>query len=235
MNNDYELSVVIPVYNEEKIILSVIQDWEAVFSNNNIRHQYLIIDDGSTDKSFALLQAANKKNADIKIFTHPNEGHGPSILKAYKMALDTEWIFQVDSDHQLDTTAFITLWKNRENYDFLLGERQDKNATITRKFLSSFSRFLVQLLYGNKIHDVNSPYRLMRTAKLKEALNRMAEKTFAPNVLLTAYFILKKTRIFTTSVQQRNDKLSKKSKMNMYFLKGCFNSLFQTILFRFKL
>lgn len=235
MSTNYDLSIVIPLYNEEKNIVSLIHDWEAVFNHNNIGHQYFIINDGSTDKSLELLSVVAGTIPNINIFTYENEGHGESLLKAYKMALNTTWVFQIDSDHQLENSAFNILWNNKDNYDFLLAQRENKNATAARNFISFISRMIVYLIYGNKVHDVNSPYRLMRSEKLKEAINLIGVKKFAPNILLTGFFIFKKTRIFTTVVHQRNDALSKKSKMNMYFLKGAIRSIFQVIFFRFKL
>jgi glycosyltransferase involved in cell wall biosynthesis len=157
----YELSVVIPVYNEEKNILQLLEDWEAVFNYNNIQHRYIIINDGSTDKSLELLNSISKSIPNIEILNHKNEGHGPSILKGYKMALSNPWVFQIDSDHQLETSAFNVLWKERDNYDLLLAQRKNKNATAARNFVSFISRITVNIFYGNKISDVNSPYRLI--------------------------------------------------------------------------
>ena len=171
----------------------------------------------------------------ISIHTQTNAGHGPSILAGYRRALDTEWIFQIDSDHQHDPAAFAILWKNRDKFDFLLGERKEKNATLSRKGISLLSRLIVRLLYGKRVKDVNSPYRLMRSSELKEALKFIPDDSFAPNILLTAWFVYFQTRIFTVEVSNRIRGIGRQSKLNGYLLKGCFQSIFQTILFRFRL
>jgi hypothetical protein len=91
----------------------------------------------------------------------------------------------------------------------------------------------VRLLYGKGITDVNSPYRLMRTSVVAEALQKIPANSFAPNVLLSSWFILRKNRIFTTGVEQRKTGL-RPSRMNGYFLRGAIRSALQTILFRIR-
>src|SRR4029077_19568323 len=125
-----ELAVVIPLFNEEKNIASLIKDWNEVFTNRKINYEFIIINDGSTDNSLTLLESTASAIPGLKLTIHnqKNQGHGNAILNGYKIALRSEWIFQLDSDHQLDTSAFNTLWDNRNDYDFLLGERKKKNG-----------------------------------------------------------------------------------------------------------
>ena len=268
MAADYELSVVIPVFNEEKNIGELLKDWQVILRAIPVRYRFIIINDGSTDNSLSILQSlagemsagpqpsstavsrqstigqpsavsqpstTGQRPPPITIHTQTNAGHGPAILAGYRQALDTEWVFQIDSDHQHDPATFGILWTNRNKYDFLLGERKEKNATLPRKWVSGASRVIVRLLYGKRVKDVNSPYRLMRCSELKEVLAFIPNDSFAPNILLTAWFVYFQTRIFTTEISNRTRGVQRQSKMNLYFLRGCFQSIFQTILFRFRL
>jgi glycosyltransferase involved in cell wall biosynthesis len=227
--------VVIPVYNEEKNIATLIRDWSHVFGNTGIPYHIILIDDGSKDQSLSLIRQMQDSHPFLFVHTQSNAGHGPSILKGYRMALGAEWIFQIDSDHQIETTTFQELWNNRDRYDFLLAERKEKNATLLRQYVSRISSLLVHLLYGHGVNDVNSPFRLMRSSRLQEALDKIPEGSFAPNILLTSWFVLKKSRIFTTIAEVRRAGLPRQSKMNSYFLKGALKSALQTIVFRIKL
>jgi glycosyltransferase involved in cell wall biosynthesis len=244
----YELTVVIPVFNEEKNIGALLHDWQDAFRSIPVRCRFMIIDDGSTDNSLSILQSMTGQMPEIEVHTQPNAGHGPAILAGYRLALGTEWIFQIDSDHQHDPAVFATLWKNRNEYDFLLGERIQKNASLPRKAVSFVSTLIVRLFYerrsksdsghsslSNKVKDVNSPYRLMHRALLKPAMSGISGNSFAPNVLLTAWFVFFKVRILTVPLSHRNGAVQRQSKMNFYFLRGCFQSIFQTISFRFRL
>src|SRR5580692_4268772 len=100
------LAVVIPVYNEEKNIAALLQDWLPVFRDTGLPFRVILIDDGSKDDSLKILQTLQKNHAALEVYTQPNAGHGPSILKGYRLAAAAQWVFQIDSDHQLDTAAF---------------------------------------------------------------------------------------------------------------------------------
>jgi glycosyltransferase involved in cell wall biosynthesis len=146
-----ELVIIIPIFNEEGNITSLLQDWEPVFVQTGIPYRIIVIDDGSSDQSLALLQALQAKNSHLAVYSQRNAGHGPAILKGYRMALDASWIFQIDGDHQFDTAAFGKLWEKRELYDFLLAERTEKNASLPRRCLSLLSRLTIHLLYGRQV------------------------------------------------------------------------------------
>jgi dolichol-phosphate mannosyltransferase len=252
------LAVVIPVYNEERNVTALLRDWLPVFDAIGAPYRVILIDDGSTDRSPEVLKALREKDLSLSIYTQPNSGHGAAILRGYRMAVDAgtnaDWVFQIDSDHQLETTAFRELWNNREHYDLLLAERKVKSATLARRCLSRGSRAIVRGLFGRGIinggivneggtkggktdrgiTDVNTPYRLMRAARLREALEKIPDNSFAPNILLSAWFIGKKRRIFTTTTGLRGGTQHRKSKMNGYFLRGALKSALQTLLFRIR-
>jgi dolichol-phosphate mannosyltransferase len=232
MSSNPVLAVVIPVYNEEENLLSLLHDWEPVFRGISVPYQLIFIDDGSTDNSLRLLEQAGVPS--IRIVTQANAGHGSAILRGYRLAVDAEWVFQIDSDHQLDAGAFPELWTQREGYDLLLAERIEKDASPGRRVISAISRWIVGALFGRGVRDVNSPYRLMRAGCLREALEEVPPRSFAPNVLLTAWFVLKKRRIFMTGTRPRGGALHRRSRLNGYFLRGAVRSAFQTLLFRIR-
>jgi dolichol-phosphate mannosyltransferase len=239
------LAVVIPVYNEERNITALLNDWRPVFEATGVGYRVILIDDGSTDKSLSLLQTLQGKDPCLSVHTQPNSGHGPAVLRGYRMAVDAavntgfdagfdaDWVFQIDSDHQLEPATFGRLWKNKEAYDLLLAQRQANHSSATRGWLSKASAATVQLLYGAKVKDANCPYRLMRGTALQQALKNIPPKSFAPNILLTSWFIRKKSRIFTTVVEHRKESMNP-SRMSGYIMKGALISGLQTILFRLR-
>jgi dolichol-phosphate mannosyltransferase len=232
MPNSPILAVVIPVYNEQDHLIPLLRDWQPVFQETKVPYQIIFIDDGSTDNSLRLLEQVS--DPSIRVVPQPNSGHGPAILRGYRLALDAEWVFQIDSDNQLDPGAFQDLWNNRDQYDLLLAERVDKDASSGRRLISGISRGIVRGLYGKGVRDVNSPYRLMRAARLGEALLDIPAATFAPNVLITAWFVLKKSRIFTTKTKPHGGTPRRRSRLNGYILRGAIRSAFQTLMFRLR-
>ncbi len=227
------LAVVIPVYNEADNLAALLRDWQPVLTATGVPYTIFLIDDGSTDGSLALLKTFQTGDPRLSVHTQPNAGHGPAILKGYGLARDAEWVFQIDSDHQLEPAAFRVLWEKREEYDLLLAQRKEKRSTMGRRCLSFISASLVRVLYGGSVKDANCPYRLMRGVSLQQALKKVPADSFAPNILITSWFILKKNRIFTTVVEQRSEGL-RLSRLNRYFLGGAIRSSFQTLLFRLR-
>jgi len=229
------LAVVIPVYNEEKDLGALLRDWQAVLGGIGTDYTIILIDDGSKDGSLRLLKEMQQENARLDVHTQANAGHGPAILRGYRLAAAAEWVFQIDSDHQLDTSAFADLWTNRENYDLLIAERTDKNATAGRRRISAVSQLIVRMLFGSAIRDVNCPYRLMRGSELRVALEKVPPDSFAPNVLLSSWFVLKKRRIFTGAVDIRKGVALRQSRVSRHIFRGALKSAVQTILFRIRL
>jgi dolichol-phosphate mannosyltransferase len=227
------LAVVIPAYNEADHIPALLRDWHPVFEATRVPYTIVVVDDGSTDDSLALLKRYQNENPHLQVHQQKNAGHGPAIIKGYGMTREAEWVFQIDSDHQLEPAAFLKLWENREGYDLLLGQRNEGHNAAPRRMLSRMAVVLVQLLYGAGIKDANCPYRLMRGAPLREGLKKIPPGSFAPNILLTSWFIRKKSRIFTTVVN-RKEEGQRPSRMNGYMVKGALLSGWQTILFRLR-
>ena len=233
------LAIIVPVYNEAENLPALLRDWRPVFAATGASYRVILIDDGSTDDSLRLLQTMAAGDPTLEVHTQPNAGHGPAILNGYHRAVDpttgADWVFQIDSDHQLDTAAFALLWANRMEYDLLIAQRLDKNATRGRQRISAISRAIVRLLFGAAVSDVNSPYRLMRAERLGQALAKVPTDSFAPNILLTAWFVRKKNRIFTTTTQNRKEGSLRQSKVSRHIFRGAWQSALQTLLFRIRL
>jgi dolichol-phosphate mannosyltransferase len=183
-----ELQVVLPVYNESSNIGTVIDQWCAQFDSGGIRYAILAIDDGSKDDTAAVLQALQQKwGAKLEVVRQQNSGHGPTILKGYRMATErgVPWIFQIDSDGQCDPRYFAQFWMGREKFDFIAGRRTRREDGIGRVFVSLVLRLAVLLIARQNCRDVNVPYRLMRTSAIAPLVQRIPEKCFFTNVGLT--------------------------------------------------
>lgn len=228
-----ELAIVIPVFNEAENLPGLLTDWQPEFQSTGVPYKVIFIDDGSTDNSLQLLRNFAAADPTLEVLTQRNAGHGPAVLKGYRLSREASWVFQIDSDHPFETHTFRELWANRESFDLLLAERRVKNAAPGRQWISQVSTAMVRLLYGKRVNDVNTPYRLIRGSCLAAALTRMPASPFAPNVLLSAWFVWKKKRIFTTVAEPRKEG-GRRGRMNRYFLVGALRSALQTFLFRLR-
>jgi glycosyltransferase involved in cell wall biosynthesis len=188
-----------PVYNEEEAIEGVIAEWveaiDPIVGNYEIR----VYDDGSRDGTAAKLQNLAARYPKVVAASHANRGHGPTIMRGY-LESNAEWIFQVDSDGEMPATAFPSLWKRRAEYDVVIGSRDGRSSPLHRRILTKGSRFVIALLFGRRVRDVNAPYRLMRGSWLREQLQRMPADAAVPNILLSGLAGRGKARVLEVPV-----------------------------------
>lgn len=182
--HQHKLSVVIPAYNEAEGISQVLSQWTTQLDQLSIDYEFLVYDDGSTDKTGSILEKLGEANPRLRVTRHPNRGHGPTILKAYHEA-GGEWVLQIDGDGEVPADQFSKLWEKRSAFDFLLGYRQGRESVLVRQIITKCSRLTVGLLFGRSVRDVNAPFRLMRNQTLKPLLVHLPCNAFAPNVILS--------------------------------------------------
>src|SRR3972149_3898464 len=97
----YNLSVILPVYNERFTIGSILSEWIKQLNKYNLKYQFLICEDGSTDGTKEFLQKL-KKNYPLLILTHKERlGYGGAIINGIRSS-HSDYILCVDSDGQYD-------------------------------------------------------------------------------------------------------------------------------------
>ena len=110
-----ELTVILPVYNEEKRIEKTINSWITIIKAHT-GSEILVINDGSTDKTNQRLKKLNQRHKFLNVIHKKNEGHGKTILLGYEKAIQTkhDWVFQTDSDGHFFPKDFEKLWEKRK-------------------------------------------------------------------------------------------------------------------------
>lgn len=186
------LYIVIPAYNEEENIERVIRDWYPVVERHGAdgRSRLLVIDDGSRDRTYQILQEYCDKFPLLEAVTKPNAGHGATILYGYYYALEhgAEYIFQTDSDGQTIPEEFEMFWEQRKQYDFLIGRRWHRQDGKSRVFVTRVLRLVIQLTFKVWTEDANTPYRLMRGNTLRQVLRQVPEGFHLSNVLISVLY-----------------------------------------------
>lgn len=231
-----ELAIVMPVYNEEEILENVINDWTNVFEGLDIDFEILAYNDGSKDKSLEILRKNAENNSRLIVRDKKNSGHGPTILQGYRdCAENYEWIFQTDSDNELGTEGFVELWKNRCDYDFLIGKRFYKNRDASRKIISNVAKIITRIHCGKGVSDVNCPYRLMKTSVFKDLFLKIESDTFSPNIIVSGFVNRNNIKFFEIPVEWKNRSTGTVSIQKMKLFKSAAKAFFQTINFFIKM
>jgi dolichol-phosphate mannosyltransferase len=227
-----ELTVVMPVYNEQDAIGPVLADWAGQLGDLGIDYEIRVYDDGSTDGTGQAIQTAAQANPRILPQSHANRGHGPTIHRGYSEA-QGEWVFQTDSDDEMKPVSFVVLWNARHDGDFLIGYRHNRVSPLPRKIIALVSRATVWCLFGLGVRDVNSPYRLIRRDHLQKMLPKIPPRTFAPNVSMSGLAIRAKLRILQFPVPHETRKTGTVSIMKWKLWKVAFQSFRETVAIAF--
>jgi dolichol-phosphate mannosyltransferase len=230
-----DLIIVIPVYNEEGTIGKVAEDWSAELQKLGIKYELHIYDDGSSDNTGEILTELSKTMPDLVPHRKANSGHGPTILEGYVANSDrAEWLFQVDSDDEMGPDWFYKLWNIRQDHDFIVGHRYERQSSFSRKYVSFFARAAVMACYGPSCYDVNCPYRLMRSSAFAKCYRSIPEDTFAPNVAVAGYAAYYNMKTVEVHVPHQSRYSGTVSIAKWSLLKGAVKSMAQTIRYRYR-
>jgi len=198
-----DLLVVMPVYNEESNIASVIDQWCTELDKWGMIYAILALDDGSRDNTPEVLASLQKKwGPKVEWNRQANSGHGPTILKGYRTAVDrgVPWVLQIDSDDQCDPLFFPQLWQKRDGHDFVAGVRTRREDGLGRVAVSFILRMVVYMMSGVFSRDANVPYRLLRTKAFAPLLHKIPSDCFFTNVGLTVLAAKAKLRGITIPI-----------------------------------
>lgn len=191
-----KLYIIIPAYNEEETIEAVIKQWYPIVEEIGNGSKLVIIDDGSKDKTYRIMQEFAKTRDDFEPITKTNGGHGATVLYGYNYALDAgaDYIFQTDSDGQTLPKEFWPFWGNRDQYDMIIGYRNKREDGISRVFVTKILRVTIKICFGVTVTDANTPFRLMRANTLKKYISLVPKDFNLSNVIISVIYEKKKLK-----------------------------------------
>lgn len=185
-----KLYVVLPAYNEEENIESVVKSWYAVLDGKDKDSKIVIADSGSKDKTHEILENLKKECPKLEVLSDTGRYHGEKVIALYDYAIKNgaSWIFQTDSDGQTNPDEFAAFWEMRKDFDGIFGERAVRGDGKQRAFVEKVVCFLLKLYFGVKVPDANAPFRLMKTDVVAKYLPRLDKNYNLPNIMMTTYF-----------------------------------------------
>ena len=167
MKETIYLSVIIPAYNEEELIVSTISDIEQYLSLKEYRFEIIVIDDSSTDNTINLIESLKKKYNNISTISNErNQGKGYSIKKGMEIAKGTLRLF-MDADNSTEINHIDEFIKYvHEGYDVVIGNRKLKESIIKKRQslykekLGDFGNILIQSFAVSGIRDTQCGFKL---------------------------------------------------------------------------
>ena len=164
-----EISIIIPVYNEEGNLKILCNQIKNTLSKYNKHYEIIFIDDGSTDSSFKILQDLHGKNKNVAVVKfRKNFGQTAAIDAGFKHARGNILVV-MDSDLQNDPEDIPRLIEAlNQGYDAVSGWRYDRKDPVAKKIVSFFSNTIRRLLTNDKIHDSGCSLKAYRKECVKD-------------------------------------------------------------------
>ncbi|MBI2922148.1 MAG: glycosyltransferase family 2 protein [Planctomycetes bacterium] len=149
------LSVIVTAYNEEGSIEAVVEAVRASASVIAEKLEIIVIDDGSRDATPAIANSLAAKHAEVRVIHHPfNIGFGGAQKSGFLHA-SHEWITLVPGDNQFDPRDLERFLSLANDSDIVVGYRVKRGDSRMRRLNTRVFRFVMRLLFGVTLRDVN--------------------------------------------------------------------------------
>jgi dolichol-phosphate mannosyltransferase len=233
-------SIVMPAYNEEECIEQVVVLWTSFLKQTfpDKPTRLIVINDGSKDKTKDILDQIAPKIDNLCVVHQPNGGHGNAVVNGYHKAveLQSEYVFQTDSDDQFITEDVLKLWAKRDASNFILGYRAVRFDAPARLVITRILKYTIFLAYGTFINDANIPFRLIKGDYLKKLLAQLPNpEPFAPNIFLAVMAKKAGQQSFDISITHKERQTGTVSILRWKLLKVCMQSFGELLRFRLEL
>lgn len=187
VKNDPEISLAIPCFNEEKRLperlLSYLKQLEVILPN----YEVVLVNDGSTDNTLAVLKNLAAANSKIKIIdSRQNRGRGFG-MKTGVLASRGKYILETDADLPV-APGYILKFKNFLNaypeYDFVIGSRGHRDSTFVtaqppfRVFAGKIFHWLFAVFFGSQFNDVMCGFKMFRHDVAKDIFKYVYDEKF---------------------------------------------------------
>jgi glycosyltransferase involved in cell wall biosynthesis len=164
-----DLSVVIPIYNEEENLAPLYEALRPVLDGLGKQAEIIFVDDGSTDSSPQVLDRLAAADAQVRVVRlRRNYGQTAALMAAIQFSTGAV-IIPMDGDGQNDPRDIPRLLaKLEEGYDVVSGWRKDREDTLSRRAASVAANWLISTLMGVKLHDYGCTLKAYRRDVVEE-------------------------------------------------------------------
>ena len=179
-----ELTIVIPVYNEEQNLSRVRETFETYFQSARIPSQVLFVNDGSKDNSLQLIREIAGANP---LFTYIVFDRNYGLSAAIKAGIDntiTQWVGYIDADLQTTPEDFNILAEYCEAYDLVTGIRKGRKDSFTKNLSSKIANGIRRAFTHDGMDDTGCPLKIIKTEKAKKIPMFNGLHRFLPAMIL---------------------------------------------------
>lgn len=163
------ISIVIPLYNEEESIEELTSWINRVMINNNLSYEIIFVDDGSTDNSWQVIKKLKETNENIRaIKFRKNYGKSPGLHCAFQETKG-DVVITMDADLQDSPDEIPELYKMiiNDNFDVVSGWKKVRHDPISKTIPTKLFNYVARSVSGIKLNDFNCGLKAYKSIVVK--------------------------------------------------------------------
>ena len=178
-----KISLVIPVYNEEENLPELYGELKGVLENLSVSFEIIFVDDGSQDRSGAILREFALQDGRVKIiFFQKNAGQSAAFAAGFRAAVG-EIVVTMDADLQNDPHDIPLLIEKITFYDVVCGWRANRQDKVIRKISSRIANKVRNRLSDEQIRDTGCSLKAFRRECLQSFYYFKGMHRFFPTLI----------------------------------------------------
>lgn len=182
------VSVILPAYNEAEGIRAAVLEIDDYLKTKFSDYEIIVVSEGSTDNTEEVLANLKKEINRLKSFCKKEwAGMAGAVRTGFKNA-SKDLIFYTDADRQFDITELEKILPWIPEYDIVTGFKIKRGDPIARFWASRFYNFVMRLLFGISVRDINCAFKLYKKEVVKSVdfLPTLTEGTINAEVYISA-------------------------------------------------
>jgi len=180
-----DLSVVIPVYNEEESLPLLWPELRGVLESVGLPFEVLFVDDGSRDRSAEIIRGMREADARVRLVRlKANAGETAATDAGFKAARG-RYVISMDADLQNDPREIPAMLRHLEQWDAVTGWRVDRGAgdSLARRIASRLANGVRNWVSDESIQDSGCTFRAFRRECLRSLVLYRGSHRFIPTLL----------------------------------------------------
>ena len=180
----YDFTIIVPVYNEEDNLNRVEKELLAYTNMAIKKTEILFVNDGSTDKSQAMIESICAKNEAFGYISFKKNKGLSAAIKAGFDHVSTDLVGYIDSDLQTSPEDFNKLLEHVDSYDLVTGVRADRKDNFIKNMSSTIANSIRRGFTHDGMDDTGCPLKVLKTRYAKRIPMFKGLHRFLPAMIL---------------------------------------------------
>jgi dolichol-phosphate mannosyltransferase len=163
----FQLSIIVPVRNEEENILPLTEEVAAALGEGRWSYELVFVDDGSTDATWLRVEQSHARDPRVWGLRHARSHGQSAALWTGIQATSTPIIGTMDGDRQNDPADYPKLLAGLEDHDFVCGVRTKRQDNLVRRTSARVARLSRRAVLGVDFADTGCAMRVFKRSALE--------------------------------------------------------------------